>query len=164
MILCFKMKKERMNKKRSVCVFICPGGSGWPEFQGGPLFLVIGTVLTGAETWPLPCFVKETSNHSPQSPGRVEKGAEQYAPLVVWKINPWPESTSRHTSSPTPSSAELLSALISSSDSEIPGLEKSPCPLSPAHFSCSWLPLLCRELSQLARQPAAQSATPFPDS
>lgn len=110
------MKKERMNKKRSVCVFICPGGSGRPGLRGGPLFLVQGTVLTGAETWPLSCFVKETSNHSPPSPGRVEKGAEQYAPLVVWKINTWPESTGRHTTSSTPRSAELLSALISSSD------------------------------------------------
>lgn len=116
MILYFKMKKERMNKKRSVCVFICPSGSGRPGFRGWPLFLVQGTVLTGAEIWPLPCFVKETSNHSPRSPGRVEKGAEQYAPLVVWKINPWPESTGRHTASSTPSSAELLSAPISSSD------------------------------------------------
>ena len=118
------MKKERMNKKMSVCVFffICPGGSGWPGLQSEPLFLVQGTLLTGAETWPLPCFVKETSNHSPQSPGRVEKGAEQYALLVVWRINRWPESTGRHTASRTPSSAELLSAPISSSDSAIPGL------------------------------------------
>ena len=105
-----------MNKKRSVCVFICPGGSGRPGLRDGPLFLIQGTVLTGAETWPLSCFVKETSNHSVRSPGRVEKGAEQYAPLVVWKINTWPESTGRHTTTPTPRSAELLSALISSSD------------------------------------------------
>lgn len=117
--------EERKNEQEKECLcvfFICPGGSGWPGLQSEPLFLVQGTLLTGAETWPLPCFVKETSNQSPQSPGRVEKGAEQYALLVVWRINRWPESTGRHTASRTPSSAELLSAPISSSDSAIPGL------------------------------------------
>lgn len=73
----------------------------------------------------LPYFVNESSNHSPLSLGTAEKAAELHALLVVWKNKPLTEGTGcKFTTSPAPSSAELLSALISFSDCEILPLRK----------------------------------------
>ena len=81
-------RERKREKKRGVSAYLLPAEPGWPEFQNSPQ----AAILIGAKVWPLPCFVKETSNHSPLSFGIVEKTAEQYALFVVWKINPWPKA------------------------------------------------------------------------
>lgn len=108
----------------------------------------------------LPYFVNESSNHSPLSLGTAEKAAELHALLVVWKNKPLTEGSGcKFTTSPAPSSAELLSALISFSDCEILPLRKLFRPLGPPCYCYSWLPLFFDELSQLADQTATQSSS-----
>lgn len=69
------MKKERPRKEMSVFITLVS--------QSRPHLLVQPVLLTGAETWPLPFFVKETSNCSPLNLERVEKAAAQQALHVV---------------------------------------------------------------------------------
>lgn len=167
-------KKEK-EKKRSVYILICMDESGWAGFQNRPQLLVQAAILTGAEPWPLPCLVEETSNHSPLSRGTVEKAAEQHALLVEWKINPWPKAQDAHSQPAPPpalqSHCQLWLAFLTPRflvpiNSSIPSaslllLPMAPftvcwavtagwsdcCPISFSSFPAPWLTLFCLYLS-----------------
>lgn len=157
------MKKERMNKKRSVCVYL----PWWVRLARVPEQASVSRPGHFIDrSWDLASALLCQGDFKSQSPAPWERRERSWAVCSACGVENKPLA-GKHGQTHNQPHPQLCRAAVSSDqlfclwDS---WALKTAQPLSPPHSSHGWLPLLCRELSQLARQPAAQSGTPFPDS